>query len=322
MTVSVVVPTRNRPEMLRTCLDSISRQSVSNVHIVVIDDGSTPEQASLNKKLTLEISHSATYHHMDSAGSKGAGPAFARNVGISLAKCDFVAFCDDDDYWIDERYLAECVRLFDEDSDLDLVFASQEVRHGGKVSDPKQTVELPRRLGIDSTPTGGAFPLSKDDCLLGWYPHLNTCVFRRQLLERIGGFWGTACFEDLDLYVRAVDVARKVCYLDRTVACHNNAESIRREAVTTQLSKMDIEVCAINVAAHIIHAVRTQAAILYARRMAGNAYRLLAEDANRRSDLARALAFARLGLAAKFSAKWSLVTAFFSVREWLQRRTA
>jgi glycosyltransferase involved in cell wall biosynthesis len=317
VTVSVVVPTRNRPELLRVSLEAIARQAAQTVELVVIDDGSTAECARWNEQFTRNGFEHATYHHVDSAGAGGGGPSFARNVGIKLAQGRFIAFCDDDDYWLNTKHLSECVSLFEQDPELDFVFANQESRHDGKVATMKSTAKLPKKLGLVAGSSGNSFLLSKEDCLLGWFPHMNTCVFRRELLDKIGGFWATSCWEDLDLYVRAVDAARRVRYLDRTVAVHNNAASSRLESVTALLNAPNVAVCASNVASHLIYCLRSEAAIRYARRLGGEAYRLLALDAHRRADRVRASAFAQLGLAARFSLKWALVTLFFTLRGWI-----
>jgi glycosyltransferase involved in cell wall biosynthesis len=313
--VSVVVPTRNRPTMLRTSLEAIARQGIQGLQVIVVDDGSKAQEAHANEQLVQE--HNFNYHYLASAVTRGAGPAFTRNVGIALASGRLIAFCDDDDHWTDSRHLSQCIALFEEDSQLDFIFANQEVRHDGKVTTPRQAPDLPRSLQLGPATDGKSFLLSKEDCLLGWFAHLNTCVFRRELLEKLGGFWGTACYEDLDLYVRAVDAARRIRYLDRTVAVHNNAEASSRDAVTTKLSQMDIRVCATNVATHIIHTVGSKAALRYAGHFSGEAFRWLALEAHRAADRGRAAAFARLALAARFSPKWSLVTAFFALRRWI-----
>jgi glycosyltransferase involved in cell wall biosynthesis len=303
--------------MLATSLNAIAKRNDRRIQIVVVDDGSQPEHARSNAQLVREIAEHALYHHVDSAGARGGGPAFARNVGIKLSTGRIIAFCDDDDSWADVDHVSECLGLFSAEADLDLIFAHQEARHDGKVAIPKQTAKLPEPLCLDSR--GSCF-LSRENCLLGWFPHLNVSLFRRELLERIGGFWGTACFEDLDLYVRSVDVARKVRYLDRTVAIHNNAT--QREGVTAQLSPMDIKVCATNVASHLLHTVRSTPAIRYARRFAGDAYRWLAENAHLHRDHVRAAAFARLGLGAKFSPKWLAMTLYFSMLGEMAQRKA
>lgn len=310
--VSVVVPTRNRPAMLHTSLAAIALQAVEGLQVVIVDDGSKPEEAAANRQLAQE--RNFTYHYLASAATRGAGPAFSRNVGIGLASGHLIAFCDDDDHWTDSQHLSQCIALFDEEPELDFIFASQEVRHAGKVTNPKQTPVLPEVLNFGADSSGESFLMSKEDCLLGWFAHLNTCIFRRELLEKIGGFWRTDCYEDLDLYVRAVDAARRIRYLDQTVAVHNNAAASSRDAVTTKLSQMDIRVCATNVATHIIHTVGSKAALRYAGHFSGEAFRWLAEEANRTADRGRAAAYARLALAAKFTPKWSLVTALFTLR--------
>jgi glycosyltransferase involved in cell wall biosynthesis len=320
-TVSVIVPTRNRPELLRVTLEAIALQASPTVEIIVVDDGSLPESARSNEEFLSRGFDNATYHYIDTAGAKGGGPSFARNIGIKLARGRFVAFCDDDDFWLNTGHLSECVSLFEQDPELDLIFANQESRRDGKAAPQKSTAKLPKRLGLIPGSSGKSFELTKEECFLGWFPHINTCVFRHELLEKIGGFWGTACWEDLDLYVRAVDAARRVRYLDRTVAVHNNAASNRLESVTNLLSATSIEVCATNVTSHLIYCVRSEAAIRYARRFGGEAYRTLALDAHRRShrrsDRTRASAFAQLGFAARLSVKWAFVTLFFLFRRWI-----
>jgi glycosyltransferase involved in cell wall biosynthesis len=299
-------------------LQAIASQVTPTVEVVVVDDGSTLECAQENEQFVRRSFENAIYHYVDTAGAKGGGPSFARNIGIKLAQGRFIAFCDDDDYWLRTEHLSECVSLFERDLELDFIFANQESRRDGNVAALKSTSKLPKKLGLVPGSSGNSFQLSREDCLLGWFPHMNTCVFRRELLDMIGGFWGTACWEDLDLYVRAVDAARRVRYIDRTVAVHNNAASSRVESVTNLLGATSIDVCATNVASHLIYCVRSEAAIRYARRLGGEAYRTLALDAYRRShrksDRTRASAFAQLGFAARFSFKWAFVTLFFLLR--------
>ncbi len=55
------------------------------IQIVVIDDGSRPDDAHANEQIVHENCETAAYHYLDSAGATGAGPSFARNVGITLS---------------------------------------------------------------------------------------------------------------------------------------------------------------------------------------------------------------------------------------------
>ncbi len=89
-TVSIIVPTRNRPEMLRECLDGI-RSSYSHYAYdeLIVVDGSDDHNAVLNKQLATTFG--AVYRR-----ETRRGVAFTRNVGVQIAKSEVLVFADDD----------------------------------------------------------------------------------------------------------------------------------------------------------------------------------------------------------------------------------
>lgn len=90
--VAVVIATRNRPEMLRQAITSVREQQVSGgVEIIVVFDQSAPDT-------TLEEDNGNIRVRVIS-NTRATGLAGARNSGIAAASAEFVAFCDDDDYW-------------------------------------------------------------------------------------------------------------------------------------------------------------------------------------------------------------------------------
>ena len=95
--VSVIVPTYNSGAALKKCLEGLEKQNfpTNQFEVIVVDDGSTDETASLLKQ------YSARYFYQDNAG-----PAAARNKGVELAKADVVLFTDSDcvpdENWIKE----------------------------------------------------------------------------------------------------------------------------------------------------------------------------------------------------------------------------
>ncbi len=86
--VSVVVPTRNRPDVLARCLDALARQDDPPAEIVVVDDGSADPAPT---RAVADRHPDARVVRLD-----GRGPAAARNAGVRAATGDVVLLTDDD----------------------------------------------------------------------------------------------------------------------------------------------------------------------------------------------------------------------------------
>ncbi|HLV10463.1 MAG TPA: glycosyltransferase family 2 protein, partial [Halanaerobiales bacterium] len=88
---SVIIPTHNRKETLFRCLMALNEQNypATKFEILIIDDGSTDGTEKMIKKIKIKSAHS--YHYQ-----KQSGPAAARNLGLKLARGEFIIFIDDD----------------------------------------------------------------------------------------------------------------------------------------------------------------------------------------------------------------------------------
>ncbi|HYN95970.1 MAG TPA: glycosyltransferase family A protein [Pilimelia sp.] len=110
--VTVVVPTRDRPALLRAALDAILGQEYPGaVEVVVVFDQSTPD-AALERDGTAPGGGRRRVRVIPNA--RAAGLAGARNTGILAATEDLVAFCDDDDEWLPGKLAAQVWALVDE----------------------------------------------------------------------------------------------------------------------------------------------------------------------------------------------------------------
>jgi glycosyltransferase involved in cell wall biosynthesis len=91
-TFSVVIPTRDRPQKLAVCLESLAKQDYprDRFEVIVVDDASElpldPVAVIFRERLTLTLLRQ----------SRRAGPSVARNCGAAHAKGEFLAFTDDD----------------------------------------------------------------------------------------------------------------------------------------------------------------------------------------------------------------------------------
>ena len=105
--LSIIIPAYNAEQYIKSCLDSIlqnSKESLSKTEIIVINDGSTDN--------TLKILESYNHHkNIKIHTTKNQGVSAARNLGISLAKGEWVTFIDADDTISDDFIAKNIPRL-------------------------------------------------------------------------------------------------------------------------------------------------------------------------------------------------------------------
>jgi glycosyltransferase involved in cell wall biosynthesis len=185
-TVGVVVPTHDRPELLRTTLRAILAQDTeAELDVVVVFDRTTPD-ASL-AELSVPGRRVRVVPNVRTPGLAGS-----RNTGILSLDTDWVAFCDDDDTWAPTRLSAQLARAA-RHPEAELVTTSICVVYEG--------AEVPRLAGTD-TVTRADLTRSRMAML-----HSSTLLVRRAALvgslglvdEQIPGSQN----EDWDLLLRA-----------------------------------------------------------------------------------------------------------------------
>lgn len=102
--VSVIVPVYNVEQYLAECLDSIISQTLQDIEIICIDDGSTDNSGKILDDYAVRDGRIRVIHQ------ENCGQGIARNRGIKIASGDYIAFVDPDD-WVapemfDEMYIA------------------------------------------------------------------------------------------------------------------------------------------------------------------------------------------------------------------------
>jgi glycosyltransferase involved in cell wall biosynthesis len=128
--VDVVVPTRDRPELLRTTVRAILASDYpAALRVIVVHDQSTPD-------VTLETDTSlgvAGEHRrvLVVGNTRTPGLAGARNTGILAANADLVAFCDDDDTWLPKK-LRHQVSALDEQPGAEFVCCGIDILFDGQ----------------------------------------------------------------------------------------------------------------------------------------------------------------------------------------------
>lgn len=115
--ISVVIPTYNRSTTIKRALDSVFRQSIGKIEIIVVDDASTDNTEEIINELSKTHPELSYYKF-----SKNKGACAARNKGIELAKTNYVTFLDSDDEWHPNKI--EIQGSFLEKNDYDVVICS------------------------------------------------------------------------------------------------------------------------------------------------------------------------------------------------------
>jgi len=115
--VSIIITTYNRPNYLDVSIQSVVNQTYENIEIIIVDDGS---------KVNYAESISNKYAKCNYYYKLNGGLASARNFGVSMAKGDYIAFLDDDDFWKLDK-LEKQVDILNRNPSIDCVHSSAAV---------------------------------------------------------------------------------------------------------------------------------------------------------------------------------------------------
>jgi glycosyltransferase involved in cell wall biosynthesis len=183
--VSIIITTHNRPSRLRLAIQS-ARQSGTDVEIVVVDDASSDETATVCKSLGSEIN----YVRVD----RNQGVAGARNIGIVTSRGEYLTFLDDDDTRLPGSLDKQVARL-------DAAPAAAFIYAQAIVGD--QNGRPGRRVSPADCPEGDIFL----KLLTRNFIPCGTAVIRRSCLTRAGLLDNSiAGPDDWDLWIRLAEL--------------------------------------------------------------------------------------------------------------------
>lgn len=118
--VSVVIPTCNRPALLKRAINSVLAQTYQDFEIIVVDDGMKERSESV----TLAFDD-ARIRYLKNETSLGGGGT--RNRGIKNAHASFIAFLDDDDEWLPEKLSVQMEQFADTSTDVGFCFTGARI---------------------------------------------------------------------------------------------------------------------------------------------------------------------------------------------------
>lgn len=178
--VTVVIPTYNRSRFVREAVASVLAQREVPMEVIVVDDGSTDDTASVLQAFGGAIVSVFQAHR---------GVSAARNRGIQMAGGEWIAFLDSDDLWLPGKLKAQ-LDFFSQNPGIRICQTEEIWMRNGKRLNPKKHHRKPQ---------GHAFPLLLERCLVS----PSAVVIHRELFQEVGTFDESlpAC-EDYDLWLR------------------------------------------------------------------------------------------------------------------------
>ena len=234
MFFSVIIPSRNRPQLLRQAIESVLSQDHSSFEVVIVNDGSDGDNRLAYASMAEEWPGRARFIELDQA-PRGHGPSFAINRGVENAVGEYVCFLDDDDIWTDPSNLsraADAIQQFE----ADVCFSRQQAYLKGDLVPGDHWLN-----GLDRNDASSqeAFQTSVDELMRacnGKFAHLNTFVVRRSLYLSLSGMDEYIRYEcEWDLYLRVIAAANAITYMPRVTARHNVPDPALQENVSTDM---------------------------------------------------------------------------------------
>lgn len=128
--VSIIVPVYNVEAYLDKCIKSILNQTFSDFELILINDGST------DKSLEICNYYKSIDNRIIVIDKINTGSSDSRNIGINLAKGEYICFVDSDD-WIEENMLIDYLSLVDNNDDVDMIISGiyiDRVSDNGEIS--------------------------------------------------------------------------------------------------------------------------------------------------------------------------------------------
>lgn len=168
-TIAVIIPTRDRSQLLRKTLENILAQTRKPDEIIVVDDRSADD--------TVEMIKNNFEGMVTVVSNDGKGPGAARNTGFRLSTSDFIQFFDSDDFMTRNKLEVQA-GLLDQHQEVDCVYGPYVMAEESSAG----WSQLDVIMQYHSLPPRPLHLLVAE----GWCAITQSCLFRRSAVERAG----------------------------------------------------------------------------------------------------------------------------------------
>ena len=207
--ISVIIPFFNSEEYIKNTLRSVSSQSIADIEIICVDDGSTDGSAEIVHEMSAKDSR------IKYIKQENAGAGVARNNGIKFAEGRYVAFMDSDDEYPENGVLELLFRKAEE---------SDALICGGNICKENKSL-------FSETKHGEGFVDFRESQNIYWFTRN---IYRRDfLIEQICYFPPYRVYEDPVFLLKAISAAGKYYYVTketyRVLSSHTSSTLSQRQ---------------------------------------------------------------------------------------------
>lgn len=227
---TIIIPLYNKAPYIEKAIRSVSNQTFQEFELIVIDDGSKdiaplpPEGGFKNSPLEgLDLLGDKAQF----IRQKNSGVSITRNNGVKLAKYDFVAFLDADDWW-EPTYLEEMKALIEEFPEAGI--------YGSSYFKVKDNRFIPANIGVETSFKKGYIDYFRVYSKTMWMPlWTGAVIIPKRVYNEFGGFKSELKMgEDFHLWVRIAN-KYKVAFLNKQLSNYNQDVEIVNRAVDEKL---------------------------------------------------------------------------------------
>lgn len=181
--VSIIIPNYNRRELLLKTIQSALIQTYSNIEIIIVDDFSSDGSREFIEKYA-ENENKIRYFFLE----QNSGANKCRNVGVSMAKGEYIAFLDSDDVWLSQK-LEKQVEILENDENIGFVVCGfGETNLKGVKEGPIELKDLIKENNI------GGF---------------SVLMLRKSIFDKVGGLdESLPSSQDWDIYLKLLEISK------------------------------------------------------------------------------------------------------------------
>ncbi|MCI5871920.1 glycosyltransferase family 2 protein [Streptococcus sp.] len=203
--ISVVIPNFNRGHLIEEVIRSITSQTYHNIEIIVVDDHSTDGSMNTLERLKSQLSN-LTYLQLP----KNQGANVCRNTGVKLAKGNYIAFLDSDDYFLPTK-LEKQIQIFNQFPEIGFVVTG----FGAKTFTTLGEGIIPIKDTIKQNNLGG----------------FSTLMVKKDIFLAVGGLDEQllSC-QDWDLFLKLLNISQGYKIAEDLVIYETQEDSISRNS--------------------------------------------------------------------------------------------